>query len=213
MNVAFFHAPSIGNHKEIFEEMMNRIESTGLIDSLDILFVNMVTGDIPEQRSSKIVYFKSGQNSDFEYPTLHALKSYCDGLHDDDNVLYIHLKGCSRSNGEVEKKKMDSWRDLLCYFTIDHHRRCLLELSSGSDACSVNYRSTPSPHFSGNFWWAKASLIKTLPNIDVDYQRRGRYWAEFWIGLNKDARMKSLYTDQHDFYLHGPLDTKVYRHE
>jgi hypothetical protein len=65
------------------------------------------------------------------------------------------------------------------YFAIDHWRDCVKALQD-HDACGVNWRTTPSPHFSGNFWWAKASYVANLPHaIGTGYVD-----PEMWIGIN-----------------------------
>jgi hypothetical protein len=63
------------------------------------------------------------------------------------------------------------------YYAIDRWQDCVKTLQN-HDACGVNWHMSPAPHFSGNFWWATARYVSTLPG-SID----GHYLApEFWIG-------------------------------
>lgn len=73
---------------------------------------------------------------------------------------------------------------------FDNHAACL-ELLDDYDACGSDWRlegfGRPNPHFSGNFWWANARYLQTLPE-PRSLNTRDRYQAEFWIGKNSSLR-------------------------
>jgi hypothetical protein len=50
------------------------------------------------------------------------------------------------------------------------------------------------PHFSGNFWWTKASYINTLDHEYLD--NPNRLFREFWIGTNPNVK-------KHEFHHRG----------
>jgi hypothetical protein len=52
----------------------------------------------------------------------------------------------------------------MLYFNIIKWRDCLNALIE-YDTCGVDLRSEPVLHYSGNFWWSKASNINSLPKI------------------------------------------------
>ena len=71
----------------------------------------------------------------------------------------------------------------------------------------MNYQETPAAHFSGAFWWAKSSYIKTLPNpwendwwfnIQKNTQDQWlktapiRFKDEMWICSNRQAKIHSI---------------------
>ncbi len=213
MNVAYIHAPNMGNYKEVLSELIDRILRTGLYDKLDKIYVNIMDGDFKIDLS-KIEYVRIGTVRDYEYPTLGLLYENSMIMNDNDNILYIHLKGVSYFGDKDRESKSIAWRDFLSHFMIDKHNDCLKALET-VDVCSVNFRTDPSVHFSGNFWWAKAEHIKTLINpTDPVYTSKGRYYAEFWISKIKgrhdlDFTHKSLWQDQHNWY-YGILPKEVY---
>jgi len=128
---------------------------------------------------------------------------YQDCINNDNlKVLYFHNKGISHfdelSDNFSDRKfrAINSWRHFMEWGVIDRWREAIDKLHS-ADVCGVNYTRYPWPHISGNFWWSKASYIKTLihptrdifpthPADDIISQfisiNRANY--EKWIGMN-----------------------------
>jgi hypothetical protein len=63
---------------------------------------------------------------------------------------------------------------------------CKNMLATGYDAVGPLFVENP-PYFAGNFWWAKASHIRTLK-----LPTGTRNEAEGWIGTNSRAKFFSL---------------------
>lgn len=72
------------------------------------------------------------------------------------------------------------------HFNITLWEDCVDYLDEGYDAVGVKYIDESSGfkrHFSGNFWWASAQHIATLPKIE-HLNKKDRYEAEMWLLSN-----------------------------
>lgn len=174
----FIHVCNVGHWEEILEEELARIKTSGLYDACQSINLGVLgNADMHsfKKKYPKISFlFQSSDMTFFERPTLLRLYDQC--RHQPHAlVLYLHTKGVTRG-GDVNVR---DWTRLLEYFNIDKWRDCVTALTQGNhQVCGVNWQGDPQPHFSGNFWWARASYVTTLPRfIASDY-----YAPEFWIG-------------------------------
>jgi len=121
----------------------------------------------------------------FEGQTLRAIHQA--DLPDDAYVLYFHNKGATSNSTYVA-----AWRDCLNYEMVTKWRLCISALD-GYDVVGVSDTHVQRSNYvitSGNFWWATAKYLKTLPDpIDstqyLDKHHPGdydyRYCFERWI--------------------------------
>jgi hypothetical protein len=77
---------------------------------------------------------------------------------------------------------------------LEKYDTCIEKLDT-HDAVGVDYSDWPFRHFSGNFWWSKASWINSLtqtwnevPTLDE------RHICEFWLGSGKDGSFFNLWS-------------------
>lgn len=112
----------------------------------------------------------------WEQVTLGALRR--DLAHHDDPVLYAHTKGAAHRT-----RINDLWRRSMTALVVDEQRADLL---AEHDAVGCHWLTpgdwpnlVDSPYFGGNFWWATAAYLRTLPPLAMT----NRYDAEQWIGL------------------------------
>jgi hypothetical protein len=101
----------------------------------------------------------------------------CQGKQDF-NVCYIHTKGATSTlrhlNGSnpLQFKNYYYWRQYMNWGVLQNWKACVYALETGFDVAGVNYYENPSRHYSGNFWWAKSSYIKNLPDPStIDWWR------------------------------------------
>jgi hypothetical protein len=157
------------------------------------------------------VLVSTSDESGYEGETLSQLHDLCLERTDLQAVGYIHTKGIRHyPHATVQTfRAVNSWRHFLEWGTIDRWRDCISRLQ-GVDAVGVNFRDSPWPHFSGNFWWANASYLRTL---DPPIQRRSetprdtnstevtqeRINYEMWVGLNNPTTFSFF-----DFPFHLP---------
>ena len=120
----------------------------------------------------------------YEGTTLLKMYDECDNY---ENVGYIHGKGITNLT-----KYTNKWRKTLEYAIIEKYQDNLNALKNDNDVSGIFWLNG-NQHFSGNFWWAKSSYIKTLPRPVIGkwktYNQGEQFWDLFlryeaWIGIN-----------------------------
>lgn len=177
MIYGFQHICTIGNWEDVVLEQWQKIQDSGLYDWMQVLNCGVIGQRELNLTDEKIqVIHTSPKIEEYEFRTLAFLHNFCKGNRGA-RVFYIHTKGVSNPRN---RSKQD-WRCLMEYFIIEQFRLCLHELKK-VDIVGINWREGPykriTPHFSGNFWWARASYIASLPAPVGN----SRFDAEFWIG-------------------------------
>jgi len=118
----------------------------------------------------------------YEGTTLLKLYDECENY---EYIGYIHSKGITNLT-----KYTNKWRKTLECAIIEKYQDNIEALKSGYDVSGIFWLLH---HFSGNFWWAKSSYIKTLPRPTLEdwnlktYNEefwRSKYRYEIWIGIN-----------------------------
>jgi len=132
----------------------------------------------------------------------------------DELICYIHTKGITRTvkynSLDIESiKRYYYWRQYLNWGVLSNWRACTHKLQyENFDVAGINYTDSPSPHFSGNFWWARTDYLKKLPNparTDWWHQLQqnstnmwlkniasDRYRDEQWVCFLKDAKIYNV---------------------
>ena len=202
----YFHLATIGEYQLIYEELINQVIESGLINKIDNLFTCTVgDGNLNPIYHDKIKTIKVGNVQDFEFPTLEKIEN--DISLTDDNIKILYFNGLGVTGNSPYKK---SWRNYLSYFNIILHDECIKSLNN-YDVCGVDWRTNPIPHFSGNFWWANSKHLKTLPkintlnNINSPKVLSLRHNAEMFIGMNESVNPRILWqsnVSQYERHLH-----------
>lgn len=122
----------------------------------------------------------------YEQVTLTALRDYACSCIAEEAILYAHTKGAWHSNPLNE-----CWRRSMTRHVVGQWQRCARLVTSGSYDTAGCHWLTPEaysgradyavtvPVYAGNFWWARAGYLRTLPPLQHDHRHR----AEEWIGL------------------------------
>jgi hypothetical protein len=151
--------------------------------------VEMVKACMPE--NAKVVYH--GLTSRSENLTLVELEKWLPG-HEDWNVLYFHSKGVTHEEGSAHFRYASRWRDCMMKHCIHNWRQCVESLDSGCDSVGCHWLTDQCGGtqniWAGNFWWAKASFLLTLPSIfergrikqSGISSKESRFESEVWIG-------------------------------
>jgi len=145
----------------------------------------------------------------YELPTLSALYSHCLDMstpHIENDevphsaphsaphsgreacVLYLHTKNVGKSVNPCIEDQIE----YTLHFLVYGWRTCLSRMLSDDDAdptwktTGVDLRTTPTLHYSGNFWWARADYIASLldPRVYATFPNElnsPRHNQEFWI--------------------------------
>lgn len=202
------------------DEIVDSMLSSGLVESaheVNIYHQYSLSGRtfnwLKDRLSSyKNVKFIPGKGfpEDYEFTTVSEIKKSADEDPEEFYALYLHHKGVTRPHVEAE----NDYRRLLLYFVVENWRECVQALDKGYDGAGVNWWNNAGAwHFAGNFWWAKSTYIKTLPELKLPHiHGRKKQWpdvgiygddwyraeAETWIGL-KAPRAYSIYNFPKDF--------------
>jgi hypothetical protein len=173
----FYHAWGGGASHIIVPEQLKRLKASGLYDEADYLFA-YTSGEsrIPDQPDTDKLLTTWNKEETWELRTLSELHTWAKD-NQDTYILYMHTKGASRYYNCT-----NDWRLLMEYYTIDNYKTCIKLLDAGADMVGVNLHPGPVPHYSGNFWWAKANYISSLPPISFESKNGNpaRMNAEFW---------------------------------
>jgi len=192
----YFHICCINNWKEITLKIVLSIKESSIYEKITkvrcFLLGKVHDSDLEwlGGLSCKIEIAGNNQNTKlYEAFTLQQL--WLDSQYNDFNVLYLHAKGVSWKG---RRSSVNDWVDYLIYFNVDRGDN-MLKLLDQYSVIGVNLQSLPELHFSGNFWWSKASYIKTLNNdMTQNYLA-----AEFWI-CSGTGHFRSLWNSNINHY-------------
>ncbi len=180
----------------IIAAQMQALRSCGLLPHVD-QFICGVNGDetdelvvasmLPEPGTTFINH--PGTWASGEVPTINFIHDWLIA-HPSHYVMYHHMKGLSCPPGSHYHSLREHWRWCMQTHVVERWRECVDVLDQGYEVCGAHF-VTPSqypgnghvPFMAGNFWWAKASFLSTLPRLDpTGHLEGGRYEAEAWIG-------------------------------
>lgn len=173
---------------EVLRYLLHYLCNHPIIYCLDFIYVNNTGLPLAIDSITKIhpkikVINYSDDPTTFEIPTIRTMYFFAT-LNPDYKLLYIHTKGISRSKSEETANPVRSWVNYMLYGLVNHYEDCLRLLqvydSMGCNELSEFSHDNP-PHYSGNFWWANASYMRTLPV----YKMMKKWDPEFYIIGNK----------------------------
>jgi hypothetical protein len=205
-----YHIACIGDWVSVFNDQINTMLNSGLLKVVEKVYLSVILScdDDLFLIREKIkdlnieISYTSKNFKEYEFPALKLITEIC--RLNNCKIFYIHTKGVSITednmgfyHGSTDinhlRNCVNDWRKYMEYFIIENYETCLNVLDK-YDACGVNLTSTPTKHFSGNFWWSTSNHINNLTNID-DVNKGHRWNAEFWIGSN-NGNLYNLYTTE-----------------
>jgi len=193
----------------IFDDQQHVLRCSGIMGAAERLSVGFV-GPAYDEKEWRVhprfrVLFHEPDPFCYEMPTLNAMLGDAQKSDDDYLILYFHTKGAS-SMMRYNRRAVNRWRKIMEWWNIVMFRRCVrLMLSNDLDALGGNlinmspnggdisdFRVNPdhSCHYSGNFWWSRASHIRRLPRLHYPSNDRQRLRAENWV-LSPLPRMRA----------------------
>jgi hypothetical protein len=192
----FAHIAMVNNWAEIVAEQFAMLRSSGLLARTCKLSISLLgEGDLGEFESEPRVHIahRGSCLNDYEFPILQELYEFC--ATGEYYVYYFHTKGVVR---HPNCPNVRAWRNYMEHFVLGHHKCCTAALAA-ADVCGVDWYQEPWPHFSGNFWWATSSYVRTLPP-PVGLNHAERHQCEAWIGMNEKVRAVSLNQSNANLY-------------
>ncbi|MEO6749278.1 MAG: glycosyltransferase [Casimicrobiaceae bacterium] len=197
--VCFIHSYTRNGDTAILAELLASVEGSGLLAELSRLYVVNCGDPLPSSLSIALgplaarvqIIEYSPDASRAEAPTLELLRSFA-SCHPGARVLYLHTKGASHPHRSAD---IDDWRRLMLHFLVQHHADARKELTD-NDVVGCNLMELPHPHFAGNFWWANASYLRTLPSVPGG----DRHAVEWWVLSGEEVTAGSLHDSGVDHY-------------
>ena len=169
----FIHScnlPGVGTSK--LDNIIELINSSGLINKLDTVFINNIGMPIDNDYLNKFdnknkyeILNYSGNILLFENPTINRVIEFSK-YNPDSYILYLHTKGITHNNNE----KINDWINMMLYYLVEKHEGCFRNLENNKDVVGCNFlqkldNNIPK-HFSGNFWWGNSNYLKNLTLLD-----------------------------------------------
>jgi len=150
----------------------------------------------------QLVYLPASTRAPWEGEAMSYISQKCHNSSNNNNnnsvVYYFHNKGVSKyeDDGWINdcqpKKTIWSycnvlhWRKYLEFFILEKPTLCLTAmLHHGASTCGIDLHEFPSWHYSGNFWSATCSYVRTLPTSVLPTEPNNKFNyvdAELWIG-------------------------------
>lgn len=199
----FYHMFCINDAFERFNRTYNKIIKSGLINSINNIYINCVG---PKQTiiydkietlniNNKIIKIM-GNDSNGESETLNMLRDFA-LINPFGKTLYLHSKGCWRTNKINNQKSLRDWIDCMEFFLIEQFEECLNILNT-HDNCGILFKkiSDWASEYSGNFWWSTNLYISKLYKC----LKHNRFYAESRFLFPHRSKYFELYSYAGNLY-------------
>lgn len=199
--IGVYHVMCINDWQQMVKEQIEELKKSGLYERMKTLYLSVVTSNeedlsfLQELAGSKSCVITVNENPKvYEFPAIDYI--YKRSQNDDFLVFYFHTKGISyvrSKGGNTQNQNFDKlrlyvsqWRTMMQYFIFIKWKDAVRSLSEyDCYGCCVNNWQPPHYYtfYQGNFWWSKASYIRTIKPL-TEQDRRNRYRAESWLCQN-----------------------------
>lgn len=182
-----YHLFQAERWEQLFCEQIGAMYASGLLNHAHLTIG--VNGDqqLPLSVNCEVIRHVNGFS---EKPSLLLAKEKAKA-NPDAYILYCHSKGISHPT-----RNQDDWRMMMQHFLIVNWKLAISCLQD-YDLATVNWRTHPVAHPSGNFWWARASHLLSLDDNYLDPSNR--FSQEFWTG-SVPCRVANLYETELNHY-------------
>ena len=205
--------------RSIFSEQVKVLRASGLWDRAIEIGVGAVGTffDSSWVTDNKMrVLYHDPDPTVHELRTMNALRTRMrDCPFPDAWVMYFHTKGVV-SLRRYDYRAVTLWRRYLEYQIIGRFERCIrlmqcfaLDALGGNfinhhptDGDPARFRVNPAHtcHYSGNFWWSRASHIRALPGLNItDHRLRAENWVLSRFPDHMRAGECFRYDDMHPY--------------
>lgn len=203
---AFYNIACMGHWREVVLEQFRVLSRAGFKETLNITFLGCMK-DFEFVREMAFfldinieLIHQECNLMQFEFPSIRAIQAVARSRkgQEPEAVVHFHTKGVSRPGDPG----IHWWRWIMNAYVLNRWKDAIEHLQD-HDAAGVAWNSSPSPHFCGNFWWARTDWLAKLDDIDEyrDHRyhgwvdRRGggfarRFAVELWLSQNVEDDAK-----------------------
>lgn len=165
-----YHLFQTGRWEQLYCEQMGAMFASGLLNCAHLTIGINGNQKVLAPSDCNVVRHVNGFS---EKPSLLLAREIAQA-HPSAYILYLHSKGISHPT-----RNQDDWRIMMQHFLLVNWKQAV-NLLHNYDIASVNWRTFPVPHPSGNYWWARASHLISLDPTYLEGEDRWR--QEFWTG-------------------------------
>lgn len=182
---------------EVVKSQIGQMKNTGLLDSASEMIIGINGGDESKDIAHQVFDPKAklifhGLESRAENLTIVELEKWVPS-HPEWLVLYLHAKGCTHVKSAYGDFS-DKWRECMMKYLVQNWRTCVADLKGEVESVGCHFMRGMADGtqniWAGNFFWAKAKYLATLPSIYLRERIKmsgiaaleSRYESEVWIG-------------------------------
>jgi hypothetical protein len=183
----YYHIYAIDGVESIIDEQLSLMKKHFDFPYILNVGISIANDNIPtDYIINKFEKIRDVRSKGNEFVTLELIEKDVKKFGDSDYILYIHTKGASKQDLE----NVVSWRHLMNYFNIEKVKNVfkLFEKTDYNTYGVLLGTAGKWKLYSGNFWWAKASYLKTIKmdgvrknrfNAEVDFVQNGVDWKPY----------------------------------
>jgi hypothetical protein len=187
----YYHIYAIDGVESIIDEQLSLIKKH--FDFPYILNIGISIADDNKSISHILNKFndavKDVRARGHEFVTLDLIEKDKKKFGNSDYILYLHTKGASKQT-QPNYENIITWRHVMNYFNIEKCNNVfkIFEKTDFNTWGILLRKAGKWTIYSGNFWWAKASYLKTIEmdgvkrnrfNAEVDYIQNGIDWKPY----------------------------------
>ena len=220
--IGYIHICQKKGWERSFDMLFNCIKNSNLYESTTKIRLGIVSDnnkfiDNDRFKDSKFEIIYKGNSSEYERPTLLHMRNQSESDDISTRYYYLHTKGIRHFGNDNEKNIID-WINLMLYWNIEKWEKAMLVLNKfNTYGCNYYVSNDHIDHYSGNFWWAKNSYIRTLPkHIPSHYNA-----PEEWVTINQNKNFcifksgyegMGHYTNPYPRYRYDSIQCPLIRH-
>lgn len=183
----------------IVREQMMQFQQSGLWDAATEIICGINGGEESEDYARLLIGPKAklvfhGLQSRAENLTIVEIEKWLKSNQGEAYICYAHAKGATHDPNAGYANLANRWRRCGMRSCVENWNVCVSDLNAGHEVATVHWMQGVADGTqnicAGNFWWAKASFLRTLPTM---YARdrikvsgiaalESRYESEVWIG-------------------------------
>lgn len=194
----------MNNSYMIFLNALDKIINNGLYEKTSKIYCNLV-GEKKEyfieilsnkfKEEKKIILLKNIDDSG-EGCTLNLIHKHSQ-IQTEYKILYLHSKGATynkerqKTNPLCTTEFAEQWTNRMLDYLVVNYKSCFQNLKE-KETDGIDFNNEPLPHYSGNFWWANSSYIKSLKSYSEFYFSKEEYYD--YRKLSENDRTRPMFT-------------------
>lgn len=207
--VCFIHSCTI-LHTNKLEYLFEYFDNLSLIKRFKHIYIfnNGENIDVNKYQRDNVTVINYSNRTDLYENTTIKLLHFYSTINPNDKILYLHTKGIGYNEKHPFYRGVCDWIDFMLYNLVNHYDECV-QMLDYVDTVGCNYRPNNTrfnldnpDHYSGNFWWANASYIKT---IDI-FAMNDKYDAEWFIFRKQPLFVNIASSHEHHYELPYPRE-------